>query len=227
MKKLAIVGCTDYHENAPYNDNCFDIWTVASGLFLSGIKRIDKVFEIHRKDEYLQDTHVVIYKIEIPVYTQKKDNKIKNNLIFPINKIIEKYGEYITNSYTYMLLFAIEQGYKEIWFYGIDFETEREKTIERPNLEYWIGYFRGKGIKIEFYEKNNLLKSKCVYGIDNILKLIKPMKNRIKKLEEKKRFYEIQYHNPQNTKEKKFDILLNLYTLNGAIEILKNELSYI
>lgn len=174
MKKLIILGNAVNADLCPFDNEDYEIWTVAVCLFNKKIKRIDKVFEIHRKDEYILDTYKEIYKTKLPVYVQEKDKKIKNCKIFPIDKIEKKYGNYFTNSLSLILVYAIEQGYKDITLYGIDLDlngSEREIAQERPNLEYWIGYFRGKGIKINT-DNTPLCKSLYFYGKDDIVKSI-------------------------------------------------------
>ena len=152
MKKLAIVGTSYGKESAPYSDDNYEIWGMAFALIQEEVKRMDKIFEIHRKDEYIQDTAELIYKTDISVYMQKKDKKVKNCILFPFDKLIEKYGEYFTCTWAWCLVFAIEQGFKDIEIYGINFESDRERTIERACFEYWVGYFQGKGYKIKFHE---------------------------------------------------------------------------
>jgi hypothetical protein len=227
MKKLAIVGTSYYRNYAPFNDKNYEIWGVANCLFCNDIKRLDKIFEIHRKDEYIQDTYSKIYKTDLPVYMQKKDKKVKDCRIFPFKEIFKKYGDYFTNSLSLMLVFAVEQGFKDIMIYGVDFETAREKAIERPNFEYWVGYFRAKGIKIESYHKNRILKASYIYGIDNILKYRNPFIFRIKKLDEKMNEYAIAFHNKELSKEKKNEYLLKYFQYGGAKEALENEVSFI
>ena len=195
MKKLAIVGTSFGKELAPYKDKDYEIWSMAFALVQGEVKKVDKLFEIHRKDEYIQDTAKLIYETDLPVYMQKKDKKVKNCLLFPFDKILKKYGEYFTSTWSLVLVFAIEQGFKEIEFYGVNFETDRERTIERACLEYWVGYFQGRGVKIKFHDGCPLLTSNYVYGIDNILK-------QRKRLEKKIKFYEKEYHKYMMTYQK-------------------------
>jgi hypothetical protein len=157
--------------NFDFDNNC-EIWATAVSLFNTEVERIDKVFEIHRKDEYLHDTYEKIYQTNLPVYMQKLDDKVKNCFLFPYDEILEKYGEYQCSSFSLMLCFAVEQGYTDIVLYGIDYDftgSDREVAIERPNLEYWIGYFRSKGININV-KYTPLCRSVYRYGVDDIIR---------------------------------------------------------
>jgi len=174
MKKLIILANAVNCNLCPFDNYDYEIWAPAVCLFNKKIKRIDKVFEIHRKDEYIQDTYLEIYKTDLPVYTNEKDKNIKNRKVFPINKIRDNYGEYFTNSMSLMLAYAVECGYKNITLFGIDMDlngSKREITQERPNLEYWIGYFRGRGLRINTTH-TPLCRSLYFYGKDDIVKPI-------------------------------------------------------
>ena len=222
MKKLAIVGTSYGKEKAPYKSKNTEIWVMAFAIILKDIKRFDKIFEIHRKDEYIQDTAELIYKTNKPVYMQKKDDKVKNCLLFPFDEIFEKYGTYFTSTWSLCLVFAIMQGFKDITLYGINFESDRERTIERACIEYWIGYFRGQGYKINLYSKCPLLKSNYVYGIDDILKHRERIQDKIDRYEKQANNSKIKYYKTEN---------VNYYTeaiaLKGAIEALQFELNQI
>ncbi len=227
MKKLAIVGTAYGKELAPYNNKDYEIWGMGFALIQNEVKRVDKIFEIHRRDEYRQDTAELIYKTDLPVYMQKKDRKVKNCLIFPFDKILKKYGEYFTSTWSLVLVFAIEQGFKEIECYGINFETDRERTIERACFEYWAGYFRGLGYKITVNEGCPLLKSNYIYGIDNILKHRKRIENKIKIFISLCERYNYAYQKAKiGSKEEKI-ARENYLTYKGAVEVLQMELNQI
>lgn len=222
MKKLAIVGTSYGKEKAPYKSKNYEIWVMAFALIQEEVKRFDKIFEIHRKDEYVRDTAELIYKTNKPVYMQKKDDKVKNCLLFPFDEIFEKYGNYFTSTWSLCLVFAIMQGFKDITLYGVNFETNRERTIERACIEYWIGYFRGQGYKINIYSKSPLLKSNYVYGIDDILKHRERIQNKIDVYEKNMNDYKIKYY-----KTKKVEYYIQAIAINGAIEVLQMELNQI
>ncbi len=77
--------------------------------------------------------------------------------IYPLNRIIKKFGsDYFTDTMCYMLAYAIDKNYTEINLYGVDMADRIEYIWEKGGLEYWIGYARGKGIKVNI-SKGSLL----------------------------------------------------------------------
>lgn len=62
--------------------------------------------------------------------------------------VVEKGPNYQASTPAWMLLWAIANGYTEIHIYGIHLATEWEYLKQRPNLEFLIGYARGRGIQI-------------------------------------------------------------------------------
>lgn len=235
MKKLLLLGISELSNNIYDLDlENYEIWTVAATLMNEDDEfneKIDKFFEIHRKDEYIQDTASYIYKTNKPVFMKEKDEQVKDCHIFPYEDIFNKFGHYFTNSFSLMLCYGVLEGFKEIAIYGIDFLTNREATIERCNFEYWVGYFRGKDIKINVSKNSVLLKSNFVYGIDNILLAIDKSKKRIKRLKKSyMQYYRLlttysQKYKAEKNKKKKNELILKyieyenmMSKFEGAIE---------
>jgi len=227
MKKLAIVGTSYNNELAPYHDQDYEIWGMAFALIQSEVKRIDKIFELHLKSEYSQDTSQFIYDTELPVYMQKKDKKVKNCLLFPFEEIRKKYGDYFTSTWALALVFAIEEGFKDIELYGINFETDRERTIERACIEYYIGYFRGLGYKITLPESCPLLKSNYFYGLDDILKHRKRIEKKIDFYGREKLKYYLKFIQSENGSEEEKIYYGKYNQYIGFIQGLQMELNQI
>jgi hypothetical protein len=69
---------------------------------------------------------------------------------FPIKAIMNDYGsKYFTSTFAHMLIYAFHNGYQDIQTYGFEMESDTEYIHQRPCAEYWIGYGRALGIKIE------------------------------------------------------------------------------
>lgn len=167
MKKLIILRSKEGKSKFDqYKD--YDVWSTARILSFPYIK-VDLVFEIHKKQYHNKD--LCMFYDQLKDYKGKKilHEKIEgvsNYELFPYDHIINKYGIYFCSSYALMLVYAIEQGYKEIKFLGLRYnylDNDREIFQERANLEYWIGIFQGKGIKIDISD-TQLLKSCIMYG---------------------------------------------------------------
>lgn len=86
---------------------------------------------------------------------------------FPWAQIREKYGDYFTSTPAWMLVWAIEQGYREIHVYGIHLATEWEYVEQRPCFEQWMRYAIDRGCKIVLPVGCPLLKGKRIYACES------------------------------------------------------------
>ena len=51
----------------------------------------------------------------------------------------------------------------EIDVYGVDMRHETEYATQRPCMEYWVGYARGKGIEVNIYGPTAICKYDKIY----------------------------------------------------------------
>jgi len=63
--------------------------------------------------------------------------------------MIKTYGNYYTSTLAHMLAFAFWMEFSDISLYGFEMESSTEYMHQRACAEYWIGYGRALGIKIE------------------------------------------------------------------------------
>ena len=99
---------------------------------------------------------------------------------FPIKEIIEFTGSnYFTNSISYMIAYAIYTNASEINIYGVDMEVGSEYEYERPNVAFWLGFAKAKGIKT--YNHNGFTNTSIPYGYDSDYKteLLNTLNNRM------------------------------------------------
>jgi hypothetical protein len=83
-----------------------------------------------------------------------------NSKLFPLNRLIKKYGSnYFSNTVAYMIIWALEKGYKKLRFYGVDMMTQDEYAWEKGGIEFWIGYAMARGVKVEICEGSRLLQT--------------------------------------------------------------------
>lgn len=174
MKKLMILGSAPgYSEKINYTD--YDVWGLATNLDWENMPNFDLVFEMHQniKGE-LDYLHDLIRKNPKNKYiVLQRIQGLKKQILYPERDIRNKYGDYICSSFVWLLLLAVERGYTEIGFQGLNYnllDSFRESCIERANLEYWIGYFRGKGLKINTNKCPFLVRSWKTYGPEYISK---------------------------------------------------------
>jgi len=174
-KKVAIVGFADTRSDAPYNDPSWEIWGLND--LHSSIPRYDRWFDIHTRENIDEDVKLGrtpsdkcglggLSKLNVPIYMQDKYADVPNSIKFPLKEIVDKFGDYFTNSISYMTALAIFEGYNEISIYGVDMAVGSEYVDQRPSCEYFIGLARGAGIKVYIPPASDLCKARFMYAFD-------------------------------------------------------------
>ena len=220
--KVAIVGFTGTREQAPYNDPEFEIWTV-NNLYRF-VPRQDRVFELHTREQIAADlTHGVdgktyveeLASMTIPVYMQEKYPDIPASIKYPLDKMIDEFGiersninhkpdAYFTNSISFMIALAIYEGFKEIHVYGVDLAIGVEYIEQRPSCEYYLGIAKGRGIKLFLPIESDLLKTRFIYGYDEVRKdaWMKKMESTLKHMNTQKQQSDMVIRNQQSVSDK-------------------------
>ena len=147
MKKLAILGKLSTKFNAPFNDNDYQIWAFNIHTDEKRLKRVDLWFDIHSRGFN-------------PKATITRQN-------FPFKECEELVGgQYFNNSVSYLIAYAILQGYREIELYGMRFNAgfEAKRDGEYQNVRELIFFAKGLGVKITA-PCDDLLKEYPVYGV--------------------------------------------------------------
>lgn len=172
--KVAIVGFAPHRKLAPWNDESFEIWGINDLYAREDVTRWDRWFQIHNPDHYtgsqgrdtIREMYAEYAKWDCPVYLLEKHKDIPNSVEFPLRKLVDKYGDYFNNSISWLLAFAMSEGFKEIHLYGVDMATHSEYGHQRPSCEYFIGLARGQGINVVLPKESSLLRSKYLYGLE-------------------------------------------------------------
>jgi hypothetical protein len=172
--KVAIVGAVNHRILAPYDDPEFEIWGINDMFQYGDIKRWDRWFQIHDLNYYqtrpggitIEETLQLYAKWGCPVYMYEKYPAVPNSIRFPYEKLIDEFGRYFNNTISWLIAFAIMEGFKEIHVYGVDMAVNSEYAIQRPSCEYFLGIATGRGIKVHVPEESELLKTKFLYGYE-------------------------------------------------------------
>ena len=123
------------------------------------LRPIDVIFEMHtmevaknllpRCQEYLdvaRENKTLAYSImdcEVGGFKFKR---------FPIEKIVKEFDEtFFSCSVDFMIAFAIYSKFDKIDVYGVNLVHGHEHSYERPGVEFWRGYAKGRGIDIKFH----------------------------------------------------------------------------
>jgi hypothetical protein len=182
--KVAIVGCADSKDETPFGNAAeFEFWGV-NNLYLTMPRPWTRWFDLHsftnnngqwsrRADADFRGQPVAKYMaglqaLNIPVYMQKSWALVPNSVVYPINEMITEFGDYFTNTISYMIAFAIVQGFEEIYVFGVDMAIDIEYRAQRPSCEYFIGIAQGRGIKVVVPDTCDLLKTRFLYGYHEI-----------------------------------------------------------
>ncbi len=177
--KLAIIGASmlDAKERPPLDDPDWDVWGCNSlwRLHLDSEERFraDDWFEMHpisaqTPQEYLdmQDCPVNLYVLG----EQLSDCLEHDWTIYPLEQVRARFGPrtYFTVTFAYELALAILTGYTTIGLWGVELwcGSTRERRVEFPCLNYWLGLARGLEIHIVLPAYSKLLYHQELYGYD-------------------------------------------------------------
>lgn len=164
MRKIAIVGTAPATINeAPFDNHSWEIWSL-NGAYKT-IKRYDLWFELHPWDMLVNDGLSPCYYDNLKskaregvLITLEPFPDHDNPRILPRDKIVEKCGDYITSSISWMIGLAILEGVDEIGIWGVEMAGAHEYQKQRASCEAMLSLAKGLGIKITLPEKCPLLK---------------------------------------------------------------------
>lgn len=171
MKKIAIVcGSPSSEFLAPFDDEDWEIWVLGNRLDRFKGKRVTRIFEIHDDiskeggEEYAQ--WLINHNIPMVVgdkFPMRTACQIKR---FPFDDAEKLIGHtYLTSSSAYMMAMAILDGATHIGVYGVDMAVDdHEYFWQRPCMDGWIHFARGRGIEVIIPEISNVGKYDYVEG---------------------------------------------------------------
>jgi hypothetical protein len=198
---LCIIGTAGTAGNAPYDmeidgEYVYDIWAINTAIIFPEVKRVDRVYEMHPK-RYWGQLPVTerLCNFNGPVYMQDHYKEIPNSVKYPLKKIKDKYhldvmGDnlYVTNTITWMILHALEEGYTDLNLYGVHMSHETEYAYQRSSCSWVLGIIHGwildgKPYKLTIPQESQLLKASYEYGFDEPTKMMDYVNGRIEGLE--------------------------------------------
>lgn len=84
-----------------------------------------------------------------PVYSIKTYEGFPSIMRYPYEDVCEYFGtNRFSNSFCYMIAFALYLGYDEIHTYGVNFIMADEYTEEIPGVEFWLGMAHARGVRL-------------------------------------------------------------------------------
>lgn len=175
MKKVAIVcGAPSSEFLAPFDDPEWEIWVLGNRAHRFMDKRITRIFEIH--DNLTEHGDVGAYKAKLHLLAKdynvivgEQFGQLSLNMdVYPYAEVEALYGSlYLTSSPAYMIAYALLNGVEELAIYGVDLSiSDHEYFWQRPCVESWIGFAKGRGVKVYIPEVSHIGKSRYVEGRD-------------------------------------------------------------
>lgn len=144
-RKVAIVGTSGTRIHAPYDDKRWEIWTLNHRTDL--FTRSDRHFELHDLKRPIGIEYIDFLKDRC-VYLAESKKELPDALIYPKEKIIAEFGDFFTNSVSWMIALAIFEDVGEIGLWGVDMALNFEYGYQKASVLYFIGFALGRKIKI-------------------------------------------------------------------------------
>lgn len=174
--RVAIVGkAPSSIPSAPYGDPSVEIWTLSDLVPNQQVPRWTRHFELHRHDlirdrcggHYWKWLCSVSPEEGKPIYLIEPAAEIPAGVLFPFEELQAAFpfGQYMTNTVSWLIAYAIYCGASEIGVYGVDMAQNDEYRAQRPSCEYWLGLAAGRGITVKIPPQSDLLKCRALYGI--------------------------------------------------------------
>ncbi len=107
-----------------------------------------------RHEGWLRERH------PFPIYMQRAYRKYPESKAFPRDRIVRELprGAYQTVSFSWLVAYAIIEGFDEIALWGINL-GDGEPLAGRACVEYWLGVAEGRGIKTTVTDPTDLFTS--------------------------------------------------------------------
>lgn len=231
LEKVAIMGFAPSWVHMPFTDPTFEFWTLNEAYKLLQNKNdaiIHRWFELHNHESPSKKTkeHMEFLKnCPCPLYIRDKTADIPNGIPFPFQEILSWFKDrghigfdYQTNSISWMIAFAVMQGFKEIHVYGVDMAQDAsingtsEYAYQKPSCEYWLGVAE-KYAKVYVPEDSDLLKCSNLYGLESDNTTCVWLKKQITELDKRGKHFNLQ---EQQAKQATFNAQIAQAELRGA-----------
>lgn len=182
--KVAVVGFASHWTMAPFADPEFEIWCLnefydvaAEQLKQPLAEGRVRWFEIHQRLEAYDGNPFVhsrtgpthaerLAALGCPVYMGKHWDDIPQSIAFPTEEAVARFGNYFTNSISWMIGLALMMDFQTVHVYGVDMAQDGEYHHQRPSCEYFIGLARGMGKNVFLPAQSDLCKSAFLYGFE-------------------------------------------------------------
>lgn len=158
MKKLAIVGSGSTRNQAPYQDQSYEIWGTGTTATHRDVERLTCIIELHDKEVY-QNYQNAFIDFNGPIYTKTFDTHLKNCLLFPMIEVLKEYPAPYDCTISYMIALAMLQGFDLIELYGVHLNASDEYMKQKTSVAFMVGFARGQGVEVVIADGSPFLMS--------------------------------------------------------------------
>tara|TARA_R100000306_G_C4358529_1_gene134054 strand:- start:229 stop:906 length:678 start_codon:yes stop_codon:yes gene_type:complete len=173
-RRVVITGAGNSLRLIPWNDESWEIWGINN--FWNAMRdpegrlRADRWFELHPPTEDIQDPHDMnwLRDCPVPIYTTEPFPENPRAVVFPVDDLAKHYRDYFSCTFAYQIALAIAEDFQEIAVHGLElaYGTQREATVERACVDWWLGYAEGRGLKVTVPEGDHVITHWSRYGFD-------------------------------------------------------------
>ena len=180
-KRVAIIGAGATRNLAPWSDDSICWWAINE----IWQKRFDRHWELHPMSVQSERDLAFLRVCPTPCYVldyaeAKNFSEVEYHgaifpgvpyaVEYPLEWVLEQTRgrRYFTCTFAMQIGLAIAEGFTEIGIFGVDLArgTLRERLVEAPCVEYWVGLAEGRGIKVTVPESSTLCRQPYLYGYD-------------------------------------------------------------
>lgn len=142
----------NYPLEAPIDDAGYEVWAMNNAW---EPERWDRWFQLHGI-EHMMEAHGITYirwlQTVARYHHSKKVYVFESELhhfpgavVFPLERLIDEFGDYFTGSFAYLLAFALIEGFKRIYL-ATGLMTGEEWAI--PCIEHYMGIAKSYGAHV-------------------------------------------------------------------------------
>ena len=169
-RKIAIVGKSpDTRDLAPFDDTTWQIWGLNDAGRLGWLPRWDVVFQVHSslcRGENVERDWLRAQREKVLVVSDEMPDVFRGIQV-PWHELTGEFGRHFRSTVGWMLGMAILLQPEEIGIWGVNMAAASEYSEQRPNCHYFIGFARGRGIRVTMPQESTLFRPDKLYGLED------------------------------------------------------------
>ena len=173
-RRVVITGAGKSLRTIPWHDESWEVWGINN--FWNAMRdpegrlRADRWFELHPPTPGIQDPYDMqwLRDCPVPIYTTESFPENPRAVVFPVDALAQQFRDYFACTFAYQIAFAMAEGFEEIAVHGLElvYGTQREATVERSCVDWWLGFAEGRGLRVTIPEGDQVVRHWSRYGFD-------------------------------------------------------------